>query len=83
MHNPIHNHEKLGPIATKMVFIKCSTHTKGYVMYEEHPNGGMLKINLCNVSSTRISEVKKDLELYELQQDFQPFLGEGDDLNSH
>jgi len=52
-------------------------------MYEEHPNGGMLKINLCNVSSTRISEVKKDLELYELQQDFQPFLGEGEDLNSH
>ena len=29
-----------------------------------------------------IDEIEKDLELYELQQDLQPYLGEGEDLNS-
>jgi len=29
-----------------------------------------------------VGEIKKDLELYELQQDLQPSLGEGEDLNS-
>ena len=29
-----------------------------------------------------IGEIEKDLELYELLQDLQPFLGEGDDLSS-
>jgi len=30
-----------------------------------------------------IVEIKKDLELYELQQDLQPSLNEGEDLNSY
>jgi len=38
-HNPTHKHEKLGPRATKMLFIRYPTHSKGYVMYRKHPNG--------------------------------------------
>jgi len=56
-------------------------------MYGEHPNGGMTEIESHNVDFLedkfpRIGEIKKDLELYELQQDLQPCLGEGEDLNS-
>jgi len=57
-------------------------------MYGEHPNGGMTEIESRNVDFLEdeflsIGETKKDLELYELQQDLQPSLGEGEDLNSH
>ena len=74
MHNPTHKHGKLGLRATKMVFIRYPAHFKGYVMYREHPNGGMTKIKSHNVEFledefSNIGEIKKDLELYELQQD--------------
>ena len=32
VHNPTHKHGKLGPRATKMVFIRYPVHSKGYVM---------------------------------------------------
>jgi len=72
VHNPTLKYEKLGPSATKTVFIKCPAHSKGYVMYGEHPNGGMTKIKSRNVDFLEnefpsIGEIKKDLELYELQ----------------
>jgi len=56
-------------------------------MYEEHPNGDMTEIESHNVDFLEdefpsISEIKKDLELYELQQGLQPSLGEGEHLNS-
>jgi len=56
-------------------------------MYGEHPNGGMTEIESRNVDFFEdefpsIGEIKKDLELYELQQDLQPFVSEGEDLNS-
>jgi len=56
-------------------------------MYEEHPNGGMTEIKSRNVDFLEdefpsVGEIKKDLKLYELQQDIQPSLGEGEDLNS-
>jgi len=35
VHNPTHKHRKLGPRATKMVFIRYPAHSKGYVMYED------------------------------------------------
>ena len=51
-------------------------------MYGEHPNGGMIEIESRNVdffedAFLSIGEIKKDLELYELQQDLQPSLGDG------
>ena len=33
VHNPTHRYGKLGPKATKMVFIRYPEHSKGYVMY--------------------------------------------------
>ena len=55
-------------------------------MYWEHPNGGMTEIESRNVDFLddefpSVGEIKKDLELYELQQDLQPFLGEREDLS--
>ena len=56
-------------------------------MYGEHPNGGTTEIESRNVNFLEdefpsVCDFKKDLELYELQQDLQPSLGEGEDLNS-
>jgi len=49
VHNPTHKHGKLGPRATKVVFIQYPKYSKGYVMYGEHPNGGMTKVDSRNV----------------------------------
>jgi len=70
-----------------MVFIRCPAHSKGYVIYKEHPNGGMTEIGSRNFDFFEnefpsIDEIKKDLELYELQHDLQPSLREREDLNS-
>jgi len=51
-------------------------------MYGEHPNGGMIKIDFCIVDFLEdefptIGEVKKDVELFELQQNIQASFGEG------
>ena len=64
MHNPTHKHEKLGPKAMKMVVIRYPAHSKAYVMYGEHPNGGMIEIESRNVDFLedefpRIGEIKK------------------------
>jgi len=80
VHNPTHKHEKLGPRAIKMVFIRCPAQSKGYVMYGEHPNGGMREIDSRNVDFLEdefptIGEVKKDVKLFELQQNIQPSVG--------
>ena len=52
-------------------------------MYTKHPNGGMMEIDFHNVDFLKnefpsISEIKKDLKLHELQQDFQSSLDEGE-----
>ena len=57
-----------------MAVIRYPAHYKGYVKYREHPNGGMPKIESRKVDFFEdefpsIGEIKKDLELYELQQD--------------
>ena len=57
-------------------------------MYGEHPNGGMTEIDSRNVDFLEdefptISEVKKDVELFELQQNIPPSFGEGEDLDSN
>ena len=67
-----------------MVFIRYAAYSKAYVMYGEQPNGDMTEIEFCNVDFLEdeypsVGEIKKDLELYELQQDLQPYLDEGED----
>ena len=57
-------------------------------MYREHINGGMTEMDSRNVNFLKdelssIGEIKKDLELYESQQDLQPSLSKEEDLNSH
>lgn len=49
VHNPTHKHGKLGSRATKKVFIRYPEHSKGYVMFGEHPNGGMTEMDSRNV----------------------------------
>jgi len=54
-----------------MVLIRYPTHSKGYVMYKEHSNGGMIEIESHNVNFLEhefpsIGEIIKDLKLYEL-----------------
>jgi len=86
VHNPTYKHKKLGPRATKMVFIRYLAQSKGYVMYGEHPNGGMIEINSHNINFLEdefptIGEVRKDVELFELQQNIQPSFSEGENMN--
>ena len=83
VHNPTHRYGKLGPRATKMVFIRYPEHSKGYVMYGEHPSGGMKEIDSRNVDFLEdefptIGEVKQDLQLYEVQLNLP--LGDGEDM---
>jgi len=83
VHNPTHKHGKLGPRARKMVFIRYSKHSKGYVMYGEQPDGSMKEVVPRNVDFLEdefpsTGEVKKDSQLYKLQHDLS--LGEGEDL---
>ena len=66
VHNPTHKHGKHGPRAIKMVYIRYSEHSKGYVMYGEHPNSGMMKVDFENVDFledvfSSLGELKKDL----------------------
>ena len=71
VHNPTDKHGKLGPRTTKMVFIRYLEHSKGYVMFGEHPDSGMMKIDSRNVEFLEdefpsISEIKNNLALYKL-----------------
>ena len=55
-----------------MVFIRYYAHFKGYMLYEEHPNGSMIEIDFCNVDFLEdeflsMGAIKKDIKLYELQ----------------
>jgi len=48
----------------------------------------MIEIDYCTINFLEdefatISEIKKDIELFELQQDIQPSLNKGENLNSH
>jgi len=55
VHNLTHEHGKLGPWATKMVFIWYLSQSKRYVMYVEHLNGGMTEIGSRTVDFSRMS----------------------------
>jgi len=86
--SPTHKYGKLGPRATKMVFIGYPKHSKGYVMYDNHHNGGMMKVDSHNVEFLEdefpsIGEIKNDLALFELPLDDQLSLSEREDVNTH
>jgi len=68
VHNRTHKHGKLGPRATKMVFIRYSEHSTGYIMYGERPDSDMTKVDFENVDFledefSSLGEVKKDSQL--------------------
>ncbi|KAL0404450.1 UNVERIFIED_CONTAM: hypothetical protein Sradi_2085800 [Sesamum radiatum] len=72
VHSTSHKYRKLGPRASKLIFIRYCEHSKGYVMYGEHPDKGMTEIESRDVDFLEedfpsISEVKENLELYELR----------------
>ncbi|KAL0456748.1 UNVERIFIED_CONTAM: hypothetical protein Slati_1014000 [Sesamum latifolium] len=72
VHSTSHKYGKLGPRASKRIFIRYCKHSKGYVMYGEHPDKGMTEIESRDVDFLEedfpsISEVKGNLELYELR----------------
>ena len=57
-------------------------------MYGKHPNGGMTEIDSRNVDFLKnefptIGEVKKHVQLLELQQNTQPSFNEGENLDSN
>jgi len=88
VHSPTRKHGKLRPKATKLVFIRYPEYSKGYVMYSEHPNGGMTEVDSLNVEFLEdefpsIGEIKNDLALFELPLDNQLSLDEREDLNTH
>ncbi|KAL0367960.1 UNVERIFIED_CONTAM: Retrovirus-related Pol polyprotein from transposon TNT 1-94 [Sesamum calycinum] len=66
-----HQYEKLGPRASKLIFIRYCEHSKGYVMYGEHPNKRIeiesRDVDFLEEDFPSISEVKENLELYELR----------------
>lgn len=70
VHSSSHRYGKLGPRASKKVFIRYLKVFKRYFMYDEHPNGGMTEIESQDVEFLeheflRIYEVDKDVQLYE------------------
>jgi len=78
VHSTSHKYGKLGPRASKKVFIRYPASSKGYVMYGEHPSGGLTEIESRDVEFLedefpRIGEVDKDSQLYELQEEV-PFV---------
>ena len=71
-----------------MVFTRYPEHSKGYVMYGEHPNGGMTEVESRNVDFLgdefpSICEIKNNLALYELQLDDRLSLGKEEDFSTH
>ncbi|KAL0298186.1 UNVERIFIED_CONTAM: Copia protein [Sesamum angustifolium] len=71
VHSTSHQYGKLGPRASKLIFIRYREHSKDYVMYGEYPNKRMTEIESRDIDFLEenfpsISEVKGNLELYEL-----------------
>ena len=90
VHSISHKYGKLGPRASKKIFIRYSESSKGYVMYGEHSDGGMTEIESRDVNFIKddfpsISEAKQDLQLYELQEleGVIPSLGKGGESQLH
>jgi hypothetical protein len=90
VHNTTHKYGKLSPRARKHIFIRYSNSLKGYVMYGEHPNGGMTELELRDIDFIEtdfpsIGDANRDLDLYELEEDegMLPSSSEGGGLVPH
>lgn len=73
VHNTFHKSEKLGIRANKYIFTRYLESSKGFAMNGEHFNGGVTEIESCDIifienDFLNLSEVTKDLEVYELQK---------------
>ena len=69
-----------------MAFIRYPQHSKGCVMYGEHPNGGFVdshNVNFLKDEFPSVGQIKQDLQLYELQLDNELSLDEGENLIAH
>jgi transposase InsO family protein len=74
VHSTAHKYGKLGPRARKHIFIRYSDSSKGYVMYGEHSNGGMIEIESRDIDFIEtdfpsIGDANRDFDLYELEED--------------
>uniref|UniRef100_A0A2N9GLJ0 Integrase catalytic domain-containing protein n=1 Tax=Fagus sylvatica TaxID=28930 RepID=A0A2N9GLJ0_FAGSY len=74
VHSTAYKYGKLGPRARKHIFIRYSDSSKGYVMYGEHPNGGLTEIESHDIDFIEtdfpsIGDANRDLDLYELEED--------------
>jgi len=70
-----------------MLFIRYFVQSKGH-LYGEHSNDSMAEIDSCSLDFLEdefptIGEIKKDVQLFELQPDIQPSFGKGENLNSN
>ena len=90
VHNTSHKYGKLGPRARKHIFIRYSESSKGYVMYGEHPDGGMTEtesrdIDFIETDFPSIGEAKQNLDLYEMEdvEDIVPSFSEGGEEIPH
>ena len=90
VHNTSQKYGKLGPRARKHIFIRYSESSKGYVMYGEHPDGGMTEIESRDIDFIEndfpsMSDTKKDLDFYEIEEveEILPSSSEGGELVSH
>ena len=73
VHNANHKYEKLSPRARKHTFIRYLEGSKGYVTFDEHPNGGKTKVDLHIVDVIEndfpiLGDVNESLDLYELEE---------------
>ena len=71
VHNPSHKHGKLDPRGKKCIFIRYPEYSKWYVFIGEHDDRTITKIKSRDVTFLEneflsISEVHKDVHLYEL-----------------
>ena len=64
VHSTSHKYGKLGPRASKKIFIRYSESSKGYVMYGEHSDGGMTEIESRDVSIMSCKNLKVSYHLW-------------------
>jgi len=90
VHSTSHKYGKLGPRARKHILIRYSESSKGYVMYGEHPDGGMTEVESRDIDFLEndyptTGDAKRDLDLYELEdaEDVQPISSEGGEEIPH
>ena len=64
VHSTSHKYGKLGPRASKKIFIRYSESSKRYVMYGEHSDGGMTEIESRDVNIMSCKNLKVSYHLW-------------------